>query len=376
MTYLITNTSGSNSYSVTDGSLSTGYLDITLLGKGYIGYGTALNTNFLRLLENFSNTSAPGRPVTGQIWYDSLNASLKVYNGSGFVSVVNNQSDLSIGGLRLYNSAIIGQNTNANISITPNGTGYTVVNNFGITGTNTGKLLYTAANGSVRSTTMSYTTTGDTLTVTNINGTAFAGTSGSFNTASVTGNASIGNAVVSTAVYSPNYYYSNGSPFTSSSYGNIQVAAYLPTYTGNISAGNLTVTGNITGTASSAKYADLAENYEADQNYEIGTVVEFGGEFEITEGKINSTRVAGIISTNPAYLMNSEAKGNFILPVALSGRVPCKVVGPAFKGDMMVSAGDGYAIASSAPAIGTVIGKSLENLAGGIGVIEVVVGRC
>ena len=331
MTYLITNTSGSNSYSVTDGSLSTGYLDITLLGKGYIGYGTALNTNFLKLLENFSNTSAPGRPVTGQIWYDSLNASLKVYNGSGFVSVANNQSDLSIGGLRLYNSAITGQNTNANISITPNGTGYTVVNNFGITGTNTGKLLYTAANGSVRSTTMSYTTTGDTLTVTNINGTAFAGTSGSFNTATISG---------------------------------------------NLYAGNLAVTGTITGTASSAKYADLAENYEADQNYEIGTVVEFGGEFEITEGKINSTRVAGIISTNPAYLMNSDAKGNFILPVALSGRVPCKVVGPAFKGDMMVSAGDGYAIASSAPAIGTVIGKSLENLAGGIGVIEVVVGRC
>jgi hypothetical protein len=170
-------------------------------------------------------------------------------------------------------------------------------------------------------------------------------------------------------------------------YGNTQVASYIRTYTGNISAGNvsvtsnisagnLTVTGTITGTASSAKYADLAENYESDQNYEPGTVVEFGGEFEVTEAKTNSTRVAGIISSNPAYLMNSEAKGNFILPVALSGRVPCKVIGPAFKGDMMVSAGDGYAIASSTPAIGTVIGKSLENLAGGVGVIEVVVGRC
>ena len=74
--------------------------------------------------------------------------------------------------------------------------------------------------------------------------------------------------------------------------------------------------------------------------------------------------------------MNSEAKGNFILPVALTGRVPCKVIGPVFKGDMIVSAGDGYGIASSDPKVGTVIGKALANLAGGIGLIEVVVGRC
>jgi hypothetical protein len=130
------------------------------------------------------------------------------------------------------------------------------------------------------------------------------------------------------------------------------------------------------GKASSATYADLAEMYEADKSYSPGTVVEFGGEFEITEAKLTSKRVAGVISTNPGYLMNSEAKGNFMLPVALQGRVPCKVIGPVYKGDMLVSAGDGHAIVSEDPKIGTVIGKALENMLGGSGVIEVVVGRC
>ena len=127
--------------------------------------------------------------------------------------------------------------------------------------------------------------------------------------------------------------------------------------------------------ATSAVYADLAENYAADTDYEPGTVLEFGGEFEVTLGTEGTTRVAGVVSTNPAYLMNSAIEAEFTAPIALQGRVPCKVIGQVRKGDLIVSAGNGFAKASSTPSIGQVIGKAIENFDGDNGVIEVVVGR-
>jgi len=125
-----------------------------------------------------------------------------------------------------------------------------------------------------------------------------------------------------------------------------------------------------------ARYADVAENYAADQNYGPGTVVEFGGKNEITLATNETPRVAGVISTKPAYLMNMDQQGDNMLAVALQGRVPCKVTGVVHKGDMMVSAGNGAAKACTVPAMGTVIGKSLENYFSSVeGIIEVVVGR-
>lgn len=129
------------------------------------------------------------------------------------------------------------------------------------------------------------------------------------------------------------------------------------------------------GVATSAQYADLAENYVADEQYTPGTVLKFGGEFEVTIADNETNKVAGIVSDHPAYLMNSGCTGIFVVPVALQGRVPCKVRGIIRKGDMIVSAGQGYAKASEAPLIGTVIGKSLENFHGLEGIIEIVVGR-
>lgn len=128
--------------------------------------------------------------------------------------------------------------------------------------------------------------------------------------------------------------------------------------------------------ATSAEYADLAENYLGDATYEPGTVVSFGGAHEVTMTLTDSdSRVAGVVSTNPAYHMNSGLAGNFITAVALMGRVPCQVEGSVTKGALMVSAGNGRARAESAPAVGTVIGKALEDFAGDIGTIEIVVGR-
>lgn len=130
------------------------------------------------------------------------------------------------------------------------------------------------------------------------------------------------------------------------------------------------------GTATTAQYADLAEKYTADAEYEVGTVVIFGGSKEITiADQPGTTKIAGIISNKPAYLMNSELKSESVAIVALQGRVPCKVIGPIRKGDMLISAGNGKAMACKNPEIGAVIGKSLADFDEKEGIVEVVVGR-
>ena len=133
---------------------------------------------------------------------------------------------------------------------------------------------------------------------------------------------------------------------------------------------------NFYGVSTQAKYADLAENYQADKTYNPGTVLMFGGTYEVTLANVDTTAVAGVVSTNPAHLMNGQLSGSNVVPLALTGRVPCMVIGPVRKGDMMVSAGFGYAKSSQSPQLGQVIGKALQDFPiNAKGVIEVVVGR-
>jgi hypothetical protein len=162
--------------------------------------------------------------------------------------------------------------------------------------------------------------------------------------------------------------------------GNL-TASFIST-TGNIDAGgNITAVGNVSGTyfngiATSAEYADLAENYLADEAYAPGTVLGYGGANEVTVSLTDADPlVAGVVSTNPAYLMNSKLHGKTVVPIAFAGRVPCRVEGPITRGSMLVSNGDGRARAESNPAMGTVIGKALEAFDGDLGVIEIVVGK-
>ena len=205
---------------------------------------------------------------------------------------------------------------------------------------------------------------------------------GTLTTVTVSGNANVGN------ILTDNYKYANGVSISfAGSYSNSNVASYLPTFTGTIGATGLTTganttAGNITGNWSltagsqlSATYADLAEYYESDIHYEPGTVLAFGGDNEVTIAEDSTTKVAGIVSTNPAYVMNSACKGEHIVALALQGRVPCKVRGNIKKGDMLVSAGYGFAKSAPSPILGTVIGKSLENFDGIEGTIEVAVSR-
>ena len=242
-------------------------------------------------------------------------------------------------------------------------------------------------------------------------GTIFAQTLNITTTESITGNIIGGNVntvgqVSATGNITGNYFIGNGSGLTGLSASKI----FNGTSEANIgsSGGNITFTiggtaiagistagiynaqangvGNIGSSstyfntvfakATSAQYADLAEMYAGDAAYEPGTVVDFGGDQEVTiSTKDMSSAVAGVVSTNPSYLMNSSQTGDNVVAVALTGRVPTKVTGPVSKGDLMVSNGDGTARAEESPAVGTIIGKALANFDGDVGVIEVVVGR-
>jgi hypothetical protein len=167
--------------------------------------------------------------------------------------------------------------------------------------------------------------------------------------------------------------------------GNV-VGSLLATTSGNIINSGTNGVGNIGNAtsgfntvfakATSAQYADLAEMYEADGIIEPGTVVCFGGTKEITLCREDACRkIAGVVSTNPSYLMNSGQQGDYVVPVALQGRVPVKVTGTVRKGDMMVATTNGRARAETNPRVGAVIGKALADFDGRDGVIEVVIGR-
>ena len=213
-------------------------------------------------------------------------------------------------------------------------------------------LTYNPSSGSLTSATFIGALTGDA-----------SGSSGS-----CTGNAataSVGTTVTLTATNTTDA--SHFPVFSDSATGNENMRTDTG-FTYNPNSGTLTST-IFAGTANQAKYADLAEKYASDSDIEAGTVVHFAGEGKLAAcDEANHHAVAGIISTDPAYLMNSDQDG---VALAISGRVPCKVTGAVAAGDLMVSAGNGMAMANNSPAIGTVIGKAIEAHAGGEGTIEV-----
>ena len=152
----------------------------------------------------------------------------------------------------------------------------------------------------------------------------------------------------------------------------------------NITTGAASTPGTITGawtlTSGStlqATYADLAEYYEGDADYAPGTVLVFGGDKEVTlTNQTNDIRLAGVVTTNPAYVMNSQQTGIKVC-IALAGRIPVQVIGTVKKGDMLTTSGiPGFATKATNPTIGSIIGKALENKTyDDSGVIQVAVGR-
>ncbi len=388
MAYTIVKSDGTVLTTIADGTINTTSTSVGLPGRNYAGYGQTLDTNFVHQIENFAANTPPANPLRGQLWYDINNSLLKICPTDGLsnanawvtIAVSSTSATTSFGTVQVTgnltannftsNNAIVGNSITVSFAtVTSNAT----VANANLTGTTTAANLTTT-----------FITTGGNTTTGNIVGTWTANGGSGGNTLIVTN----GNLVAVTGIKTDNYYYANGVPFNpSGTYNNGNVFDYLTgsnavvQFTGNIAptrvttsiitTGANTTAGNITGnwtlTAGSrfnATYADLAERFEADQYYDAGTVVELGGDKEITAVQYElSEEVFGVVSDTAGYLMNAAAGDDSTHPpVAVGGRVRVKVIGKVRKGQRLVSAGNGIARAakSGEATAFNIIGRSLE----------------
>jgi len=413
MAYTINLTNGSIFATIADGTINTSS-SMTLVGKNYAGYGEFLDENFIHLLENAANTTAPSAPLTGQIWWDSGNGILNVYNGSAWKRIGGATSSASAPSGAISESGDLWYDTvNAQLKVYTGttwllvgpaftaGTGTTgaivdtIVDNTAvshvvikffvedavvaimskdatftpqsaITGFTTVRPGMTMATTVGGQTPLFQGTATDSQLLDGIDSTGFlsstsndttSGTLGVLNDSGLTvgldqdAKISVSGAGVVTLANQTTNQNLNFS---------VNVGG-VPTTALTIYGANGTVAGNQV----NANYADVAERFAADEILEAGTVVELGGTAEITKvtGEL-SDAVFGVISTRAAYLMNSNAGSDETHPpVAMTGRVPVKVVGVINKGDRLVSAGNGYARAAK-PGEATafnVIGRSLDN---------------
>jgi len=277
--------------------------------------------------------------------------------------------------------------TAAQANITSVGT----LTSLSVTGTAT--LGNVATGGTVSST--GNITGGNVLGGANVNATTHTGTTVSVtstitggNLTVTTGNITGGNLIISGAIQDSgqlDIQTTAGNAnivLTPNGTGNVNISAnIMPTANATANIGSATSSFNtVFAKATSAQYADLAENYLADAAYTPGTVVEFGGNNEVTVSTVDhSTAVAGIVSTDPAYLMNSHLQGIYTVAVALIGRVPCLVQGPVKKGSVLVTGtvpGTAMAIDNLKFKPGCVVGKSMEIIDSvDVKIIEVAVGR-
>ena len=402
MAYTIVKSDGTVLTTIADGTINTSSTSLGLPGRNYAGYGQSLDTNFVHVTENFADTTPPANPLRGQIWYDTSSTTLKVCptdgesNGLAWLSLTSTAS----GGNTTFGSVNITGNATANNftatnDVTANNftAGYLTISanatiaDASITTANIGTLQTTAI------TTGSATTPGTLTGVWSVTGNTGANASAILLD---TGGIFINNSGNLYGIRTDKYMYANGDPISfAGTYSNSNVAAYLPTYGGNIlttqtqatvlttgantTAG--TITGNwalSTGSRLSATYADLAERFSADDVYTPGTVVELGGEAEITAVKYElSEDVFGVISDNMAFLMNNGAGDNETHPaVAMTGRVRVKTLGTVRKGQRLVSAGEGHARAadSGEASAFNVIGRALEDkYTSELGTVEAIV---
>lgn len=341
MAYTINLTDGTIFAVIADGTINTGS-SVSLPGKNYAGYGEFLDENFIQMLENFSSPATGsglptspklGAPLAGQLWWDSTNKTLKVYNGTQWKTSGSSTS-----------SATAPSNPNV------------------------GDLWWDTANTQLKA------WSGTTWIVI---GPSTVGGTGVQATTILDSSAAPHNVITFTVnsnvlmILNQDPTWTPGAAITGWGSGGLQQVK--PGLNVSTSASYL-----FQGLSTSSQYADLAERFAVDTEYEPGTVVELGGTAEITKCTAElSENVFGVISTKAAYLMNDAAGSDATHPpVAMTGRVPVKVIGQVAKGDRLVSAGNGHARAAK-PGEATpfnVIGRSLvDKTDAGAGTVEAVV---
>jgi hypothetical protein len=420
MSYTINLTDGAIFAVVADGAINTSS-SMTLVGQNYAGYGAFLDTNFIHLLENSSNTTPPGAPLTGQLWWDSGNTLLKVYNGTAWKNISsttaqstaptnNTTGDLwfntSLQQLNVWTGTawlVVGPGTNS-AGGTTGAVATSILDNVGSThyiielyaGGNIVATVSKDATFTPASAIPGFTTIAPGVQVTTVGGAAFTGTATNAQTlnsltssqfmrsdanTSTSGTLGVLNNTGLTVGASSDFRASVGAGGVTlanqTTNGNINFSVNIggtPTTVMTINGS----TGVISGNQIDANYADLAERFAADAELPPGTVVELGGSAEITQVSAElSENVFGVISTQAAYLMNGRAGSNATHPpVAMTGRVPVKTIGQVRKGDRLVSAGNGVARAAQ-PGEATafnVIGRALaDKLDAGEGTVEAIV---
>ena len=477
MAYIINKTNGTQLTIVEDGTIDQS-TDLKLVGKNYAGYGEIQNENFVALLENFSSAQSPGRPLAGQIWFDSSNSKLKFYDGAkfrttggaevsttqpvgltegdfwwdtgnkqlyantgdgGFVLIgpqsigdtvsqfVTTEVRDTLGDTRTILQAVVNDETIFTISSTqftidstdPENAilGFDVIrqgitlrnttdstdgvtasaHRFWGTATNALKLggidasnfvTSTVGEDSVFTTPAKFQTTDGIsvgpsnelqLKVDNTQGiiTNTVGNQIQFRITNGQSELTIAKVVPEGIVPNATVTYDLGSSalkwrtIFADSFNGLATASEAIRLGGTNYPGALGQTanttalrdssGNITanlfqGIATQARYADLAENYTTGEDHPVGTVVAVCMHDEHEMDLANATDiVAGVISENPAYLMNAEADGQ---AVALKGRVPVRVIGSVKKGEKVFVAQDGLA---SVEGQGDLVGIALES---------------
>jgi hypothetical protein len=386
MAYTIVKSDGTVLTTIADGTINTTSTSLGLPGRNYAGYGQSLDTNFVHAMENFADTVPPANPLRGQLWYNTNANTLCICPADGTTTASSWITLAQSGGsgTTTFGSVTVTGNLQANNITAVNAlVGDTITVRLATVTANASIATANITTGNITTVSTANITSGSTTTVGNITGT-WTVTGGSAGNSLVVAN---GN-VYTTGIKTDNYYYANGTPFNpTGTYGNANVALFLPTYTGALNpsivttssiAGGGTIAGIWTlssGARLNATYADLAERFEADATYDAGTVVELGGDAEITAVVQElSEDVFGVVSNTAAYLMNAGAGNDSSHPpIAVGGRVQVKVTGKIRKGQRLVSAGNGIArAATSGEATAfNVIGRALANkTTDGVGTVE------
>lgn len=390
MAYTIVKSNGTVLTTIADGTINTTSTSLGLPGRNYAGYGQSLDTNFVHILENFADSTPPTNPLRGQLWYNTNNQTLYVCPTDGETNSAN--------WLALTSTSSGGSTTFGNVTVTGDvqSNNLTVVNN--VTSANgifTNISVSSDANiatsnittGTIGTLTTTTITTGSAITQGTLTGVWVlnGGPGGSGSNAVIvnSGDIYVNNSGNIYGIRCDRYMYANGDPISfAGNYSNSNVQSFLPVYAGNVLAANVTtpiittganttsgtITGNwtlTTGSRLQSTYADLAERFAADDVYDAGTVVQLGGSKEITAVQYElSEDVFGVISKSAGYIMNAVVGDDVTHPaVAVSGRVPVKVVGKVKKGDRLVSAGKGIARAALRTEISAfnTIGRALED---------------
>ena len=389
MSYTITLTDGQIFATIPDGTINT-TSSMTLVGKNYAGYGQFINDDIIRLLENGANTTAPGAPLQGQLWYDQTTNTMKVYTGSTFKVISGATASSSAPSVSTVAGDLWYDTVNAQLNVYSGSTwilvGPAYTGNTGVSGaivttiTDTNAVSHVAVEMYVADAVVGIFSKDAAYTPTVAP--AGGGWSGSKQVQpGLTMSGTIGGVTQLLQGTANNALYLGG----------VAAASYMQNTGNQTLTGTLTINTNANPTAitngagnaignigsqssyfnqvfaqsTTALYADVAERFASDEIYEPGTVVELGGSAEITRVQADaSDRVFGVISTRPAFTMNGGAGDNDTHPpVAMTGRVPVMVTGVVNKGDRLISAGDGIARAAQ-PGEATafnVIGRALSS---------------